>query len=113
MKEKIIQRQVIQWFRLQYPNYSKLLIAVPNGGSRNSLEAVELKRQGVQAGVADLLLLIPKGGFGCLGLELKNEKNKQTLKQMEWQSDFEMFNKYVVCRSLYEFIDEIEKYLEL
>lgn len=112
IKEKYIQRQVVQWFRAQYPNYSKLLIAVPNGGSRNQFEAMELKRQGVQAGVSDLLLLIPKNGYGCLGLELKTLVNKQSLKQLEWQSNFEMFNKYVVCRSLDDFMKEITDYLD-
>lgn len=42
--------------------------AVPNGGSRNIIEAVNLKRQGVKAGVPDIII-VHRGK--ALGLELK------------------------------------------
>lgn len=45
-------------FFLKLPN--KLLLAVPNGGSRNIIEAKNLKPQGVKTGVSDVLLLIAK-----------------------------------------------------
>ena len=46
-KEANLQVGCITWFRYQFPKLSKLLIAVPNGGSRNKIEAVNLKKQGV------------------------------------------------------------------
>lgn len=44
--------------------------AVPNGGKRDVVEAVNLKRQGVKAGVPDVVI-VHKGK--ALGLELKAE----------------------------------------
>jgi len=44
--------------------------AVPNGGTRNIIEAVNLKRQGVKAGVPDIII-VHRGK--ALGLELKSK----------------------------------------
>lgn len=48
-----------------------MLIAVPNGSYRKPLEAIRLKREGVKAGMTDLMLLVPRGGFHGFCLELK------------------------------------------
>jgi hypothetical protein len=110
--ESRLQSACVRWFRLQYPLLSKLLIAVPNGGARNKVEAAILKGEGVQSGAADLLLLIPKGECGCLGVEMKIGKGRQTENQKVWQEDFEgAGNRYVVCRNFEEFRETIEKYL--
>lgn len=57
---------------------------IPNGGSRNKLEAANLKRQGVRAGVPDLFLPVARGDFHGLFIEMKYGKNKPTDKQKEW-----------------------------
>ena len=62
-----LQSSCIEWFNLQFPKLKLLLFAVPNGGRRNKIEAANLKRQGVRAGVADLILLFQKGGHGIYG----------------------------------------------
>lgn len=48
--------------------------AVPNGGARNKREAGILKGEGVTAGVADMILLKPSGGFASLCIEFKTEE---------------------------------------
>lgn len=58
--------------------------AVPNGGSRNLKEAVNLKAQGVMAGVSDLIVLLPKKVYF---IELKNPNGKG--RQSPAQRDFE------------------------
>ena len=125
--ESSSQKGVITWFRLQYPKYAKLLIHVPNGGLRSrmkvtkkdgtvtsfSREGKELKQMGTTAGVSDLLLLVPRGGYGCLAIEMKTEAGKQSESQTDWM--FEMIaagNKYIVCRSSYEAEREIKTYLD-
>ncbi|OHV12987.1 VRR-NUC domain-containing protein [Kushneria phosphatilytica] len=45
--------------------------AVPNGGSRHKLEAANMKKQGVRAGVSDLVIAVPRGGYHGLYLEFK------------------------------------------
>lgn len=107
-----LQSACVEWFGLQYPKLAPLLFHVPNGGSRNIIEAANLKRQGVRAGVADLILLFPKGGHGSLCIEMKYKKGRQRNSQKDWQRVAKAAgNKYVICRSLEEFMKEVKNYL--
>ena len=81
-KEANLQAACVRWFRYQYPKYSMILFAIPNGGSRNPIEAVNLKSQGVVSGVADLILLTSNGVFSSLCIEMKADKGKQTENQI-------------------------------
>lgn len=111
--ESHIQRACVRWFRLAYPKLSRLLFAVPNGGKRGIVEASIMKAEGVVAGVADLLLLVPRGEHHALGIEMKTSKGKQNDNQKAWQKDFEEHGgKYVVCRCFDEFRAEIERYID-
>lgn len=66
------QTVLIEEFRARYPVIGHLLIHIPNGGSRkNAFEGYRLKRQGVRAGVSDLLLPVARGGFFGLWIEFK------------------------------------------
>jgi hypothetical protein len=59
--EEVIQCNIIkEWKKIDGQKYS-ILFAVPNGGSRHKLEAINLKRSGVLAGVSDLILATHKG----------------------------------------------------
>lgn len=75
-EESIIQCAIVRWFSLQYPQYDRLFFHVPNGGSRNAIEAVNLKRQGVKRGVSDLILLCARKGYHGLLIEVKSSKGK-------------------------------------
>ena len=57
---------------------------VPNGGKRDAATAVALKRQGVKAGVPDIMLPAARAGYHGLYIELKAGKNTTTKKQKEW-----------------------------
>ncbi|NCB42900.1 MAG: VRR-NUC domain-containing protein [Clostridia bacterium] len=114
--ESQIQKNCVAWFRLQYPSIGRLLFAVPNGGARNAREAGIMKGEGVTAGVSDLILLYPSGGFHSLCIEFKTEakNSKQSPLQKEWQAlAEEAGNKYIVCRSFDDFHREIKAYLPL
>lgn len=111
--ESNLQKNCVYWFRLQYPQFERLLFSVPNGGKRNAREAAILKAEGTVSGVSDLILLVPSGGYSSLCIEMKHGKGKQTDNQIAWQKAAEKFgNKYVVCRSIEEFIDTIKSYLK-
>lgn len=91
-----------------------LLYHIPNGGSRNKLEAVNLKRQGVKAGVPDLCLPVPRGAYHGLYIELKAGKNKPTEKQKDWIVWLRSQNYAAeVCRGWEEAAETIQSYLGL
>ena len=62
----------------------EMLYHIPNGGSRNKIEAAHLKQQGVKAGVPDLCLPVSRGEYHGLYIELKYGKNKPTENQKRW-----------------------------
>lgn len=117
--EDKLQQACVTWFRLQYPNIT--IFSIPNGGSRNAIEAAKLKRTGALAGVADLFVMKSKhsyyfdsGGYIKYGLfiELKVGKNSQTDAQREFASKAMSAGYfYQVCRSFDEFKEVIENYL--
>lgn len=110
--ESRLQIACVNWFRYQYQKFTKLLIAVPNGGNRNVREAKIMKAEGITAGVSDLLLLIPRKGYGCLCIEMKTKTGRQNENQKVWQSYSESNgNKYVICRNIDDFMNAINWYL--
>lgn len=111
-KEAQLQTACVTWFRYQFPKLALLLVAIPNGGSRNVIEAANLKRQGVISGVSDLILFVASDGFHGICIEMKYGNGKQSVNQKAWQSAVELQGyKYIVCRTFDEFKNEIEKYL--
>ena len=108
------QERVMRWAAIGSITVPELelLHHIPNGGSRNQLEAANLKRQGVKAGVPDLCLPVPAGGFHGLYIEMKFGKNKRTEKQRWWLEQLEKQGyKAVVCWSAESAIKEIITYL--
>ncbi|MBQ0067598.1 MAG: VRR-NUC domain-containing protein [Phascolarctobacterium sp.] len=110
------QERVMRWATFYEERFTelKLLYHVPNGGSRNQLEAANLKRQGVKAGVPDLTLPAPRQQYHGLYVEMKWGKNKTTEKQDWWIEQLRKQGyKVVVCYGAEEAMDEIAKYLDI
>ena len=110
------QITVIQWAQYNVNHHPELkwLHHVPNGGSRNRLEAVKLKQMGVKAGVADLCLPYPKGIYCGLYIEMKFGSNRQQDTQKEFLADMAAAGHFVVtCYSAEEAIGVIMEYLQL
>lgn len=108
-----IQASCIQWFRLQYPQLKNILFAIPNAARRSARNGAYMKEEGMLAGVSDLILLKSNHFYGALCIEMKRPGEYQKPIQKEWQKAVESVgNKYVVCRSLEEFIAEVTDYLK-
>lgn len=108
------QMALISWCDLQSIKYHelKLIFHIANGGTRNKLEAANLKRQGVKAGVPDLFLPVARHGYNGLFIEMKYGKNKATEKQKEWIKKLnEQGYKAIVCNGFEEAREAIEKYI--
>lgn len=113
-KESALQRACVKWFRDQYPEHALMLFAVPNGGARSRTEGAIMKGEGVTAGVADLILLEARGGWGALCLEMKtrDKASRQSDSQRAWQAAAEAAgNRYVVVRSEQAFRAVVGEYM--
>lgn len=113
-EEHRIQVECVKWFRLQYPKLRLRLFAVPNGGQRNVIVASKMKAEGVLSGVADLILLKSNGKYAALLVEMKTKKGRQSETQKLWEADVCKNGeyKYVLCRSIEDFISAIRSYIE-
>lgn len=114
--ESVTQQQIMEWtdFRRGKHPELELLFHIPNGGMRNKAVAGQLKAEGVKAGVPDLFLPVPRGGYHGLFIELKVGKNKTTAHQ-DWWLGHLTTQGYFACVS-YGFTQTtqlLERYLSL
>jgi len=70
-REGMEQAALMMEIAVRYPQAAKLIYHVPNGGHRHKQVAIELKKQGVRAGVPDLVLPMARGGYFGLYIEFK------------------------------------------
>lgn len=85
---------------------------VPNGGKRDKATAAVLKRQGVKAGVPDIMLPAARAGYHGLYIELKAGENTTTKKQKEWLEYLRQQGYYTaVCYGWQPAAQLIEQYL--
>lgn len=106
--ESGIQQSCVRWFRMVYPQF--IILSIPNGGSRNAIEAANLKREGALAGASDLVVIAFRR---ILFVEMKRPSGRQQATQKAFQERVEALGfKYVICRSLEEFISSVDEWLK-
>lgn len=111
-KEHRLQCACVEWFEYAHKKYSTLMYAVPNGGRRDAVTGALLKAEGVKAGVSDLNFDLPNRFYHGLRIEIKTSIGRQSKVQKAYQLAVEAVGyKYVVCRSLDEFMKIITDYL--
>lgn len=101
-----------EWAKGKYPALA-LLYHIPNGGSRNPIEAHNLKAQGVRPGVPDICLPVPNAFHTALYIELKRRKGGRVSdEQRGWIAALNRVgNLAVVCKGWEEARDVILEYL--
>lgn len=102
MTEDQLQQKCVLLFKREIQIKEKgLIFSIPNGGSRNILEAKKLKETGLLRGVSDLIVILPNK---ILFIELKIEKGIQSDVQKEFERRVTVLGfKYYLIRSLDEF----------
>lgn len=103
------------WFDLQHKDLSILLHHSPNEGLlvKRASDGSKRKAMGVRAGFPDFIFLKSNRFYPYLAIELKTQKGKQSEHQIAYQKAIEANGgKYVVVRSLEEFMSEINEYLK-
>lgn len=130
-EESRMQQALIKWWRLAHHKFrvpERLLFAIPNGMRKGAIIGAILKREGVRAGVPDLLLAYAKtksiptvawpniretvSHAGCF-IELKTKIGIVSGEQEEYHFCLSNAGYAVhVCRSTEEAIKAIETYLQ-
>lgn len=61
----------------------------------------------------ELVLLVPRKGYGALCIEMKTPAGELSQAQRRWQQAVtEVGQKYVVCRTIEDFVREVNRYLK-
>jgi len=105
------QAAVIQWCDA-HP-VAKHIFAIPNGSHKSPAMAAKFKREGLRAGVPDLFLPVPSGGWAGLFVEMKRTKGSVTSKEQWAWIDILTLRDFacVVCKGADEAIAAIKHYL--
>ena len=103
--EAKIQQEIFIWYSNNYCRLSQqnrgIIFAVPNGGTRNKMEAITLKATGLLAGVSDLIVIHKEN---VLFIEVKTEIGKQSKEQIDFENRIkENGFQYHIVKSLPDF----------
>lgn len=107
--EKEEQAAFVHWLQL-----AKIVFyAIPNGEKRDLITAVQLKRQGVKAGVPDLCIPLARKGHHGLYIELKRVSGGVVSAEQEKWIDLLTKNGYkaLVCLGWIQAKEAVEDYL--
>lgn len=118
-REHDLQAACVRWFRMQYPKYSGLLFAIPNGAKlagtpwQRAKAWKRFEEEGARPGAADLFLAVPSGDLSGLFIEMKTSKGRQSAEQVAFEADVVTVGYgYAVPRTLEQFIQIIDSYLQ-
>lgn len=75
-REHAEQKALFAWWRVQHKDIAHLMFAIPNGGARTARTGAMLKDEGVRAGVPDIFLAMPAGGYHGLWIEMKRRAGR-------------------------------------
>jgi VRR-NUC domain len=80
------QTALCAWRNSVLPQWPILewMYAIPNGGNRNVVTAVNLKMEGVKAGISDLCLPFSRRGYHGFYIEMKKPKGKESKEQKDF-----------------------------
>jgi VRR-NUC domain len=100
-----------RWFSLAHPD--KLAFAIPNGGNRSAATGAMLKKEGVKAGIPDILVASINGKYAGLFIEMKAENGRVSLNQQHMIDHLESEGyKVEVCRGWESAKNATDKYFE-
>jgi hypothetical protein len=110
--ESDIQARFFSWLLKSYPELRLQCFSIPNGGSRNVLEAMNLKKTGLTPGTPDVFCSIPSGAWHGLFIEFKAGRNKLTDAQKIMFDKFSSAGyKCEVCYSFEESVKVFKNYV--
>jgi hypothetical protein len=115
--EMRLQAECVQMAWNDFPQTRRLLFHIANELDRpdaNAMIGARRRAEGIIRGVSDLILMIPRGKYHALCIEMKTESGVQSRYQKDWQGLVEAQGyRYEVCRSKEQFKEILEGYLSL
>ena len=113
--ESVEQQFFFEWAALEawkHPEL-RLLYHIPNEGKRSARQGARMRAEGLRAGVPDICLPVPRGGYSALYIELKAGRNKPTPDQLAWLDALDKAgNKTAVCWGWQSASKAVVEYLE-
>ncbi|HMF72302.1 MAG TPA: VRR-NUC domain-containing protein [Flavitalea sp.] len=113
LSEESIHKTIIQWVR-NHPKLKKmgnLVMHFPNEGKRSLRYGKLMKDLGMRKGVSDLLIAMPRHGYGGAWIEIKSRGGIVSKEQNNFLSDMRQQNYFTaVCWSIDEGIKTIDWY---
>lgn len=92
--------------------YNIFALAIPNGGRRDAVTGARLKKEGVVAGAADLVLILDDGE--TVWVELKTPKGRQSDNQKEFQAKLQnLSHTYLIWRSIDDCNEFVQGYRKI
>jgi hypothetical protein len=113
VSEHSIQASFVEWCKWKEYSWPWLrnLYAVPNAGKRSFALAARMKREGLKAGVPDMCIAYPSGGWHGLYIEFKKKYGGQTTEQANWFDRLQKAGyRCVICFSLEEAVATVNEY---
>lgn len=102
---------------LRLPEVAALIYHVPNGGHRHIAVAAQLKKQGVRAGIPDLVLPMARGGYFGLYIEFKATPPNDVPVSGEQRARISALNDQgylaIVCRGHFDAMEALRAYMRL
>jgi hypothetical protein len=111
------QASLLLEVQLRMPEVFALIYHVPNGGHRHIKIAAELKKQGVRAGIPDLVLPMARGGYFGLYIEFKATPPNDAPVSAAQHARIRALNAQgylaIVCRGHFDAMEQLRAYLRL
>lgn len=113
MSESTLQITLISMLRTLYSDYVINLslngISIPTDIKTKTLIINQMKKEGMEKGMPDLLLYLPNGKV--LNMELKTDKGKQSADQVDVQNRLiKLGHNYYIIRTVYEAFNAIAEH---
>ena len=113
MSESTLQITLISMLRTLYSDYVINLslngISIPSDIKTKTLIINQMKKEGMEKGMPDLLLYLPNGKV--LNMELKTDKGKQSADQVDVQNRLtKLGHNYYIIRTVYEAFNAIAQH---
>lgn len=119
-QEQVTLFRVAERFRHLYmipdrpeESYLDYMFAVPNGAPMSLKQRLWMMAEGLKPGVLDVWLMVPRGGYHGLIVEMKTKTGRVSKDQKRWLS-FQRSRGYrvEVCRGREEAWEVIKEYME-